>query len=382
MRIAMVLPGLHQVVRGAEVAFEAIAQELAKRDNISLTLFGSGEERPGQIYEFRQVNCVPREWFETFWPKVPVLRHEYAYEELTFVANLFRSYNPKDYDLTITCSYPFTNWFLQWRGGKERPTHLFVTQNGDYPAVANHSEWRFFNCDGLVCINQEYFQRNQQRWNCKLITNGVNLERFFPRSVDRTQFHLPENVPLALMVSALIESKRVDMGIRAASEIEGLHLVVCGDGPERDRVIALGEQLMPGRFHWKKLAYNQMPDIYQTADIFLHMSMDEPFGNVYLEALATGLPIVTHDRPTTRWILEDTSILVDTTHVEQVVTGIKQALHQNSSEAILKRRSLVERRFSWQSIAQSYYDFCRDLLELRKAPSRKPQGVLGHPSTM
>jgi glycosyltransferase involved in cell wall biosynthesis len=375
MRIAIILPGLHQVTRGAEVAFEAIARELAQLEHTNVTLFGSGQHREGEPYEFRHVPCISRENFET-WPKLKLLRSEYIYEEFTFLPGLLKAYNPQEFDITITCSYPFINWLLRIRGKNHRPAHLFVTQNGDYPAQANHSEWRFFNCDGLVCINQDYFQRNQNQWNCKLITNGVNLDRFSPQPVNRSQFDLPENVPIALMVSALIQSKRVAEGIQAAAEVEDLHLVVCGDGPERERVNHLGQQLMPGRFHWKKLSYDQMPDIYRVADVFLHMSINEPFGNVYLEALATGLPIVTHDRSVSRWILEDSSILVDTTDSSQVVAGLQQALTQNSSEAISIRRSLVEQRFAWQHIARKYYDFCKEILDQRQLQTQHEQSKL------
>jgi glycosyltransferase involved in cell wall biosynthesis len=165
------------------------------------------------------------------------------------------------------------------------------------------------------------------------------------------------------MVSALIPSKRVVEGIRAVSQIEDLHLVVCGDGPEREKVNNLGQQLMAGRFHWKKLPREKMPDLYRAADLLLHLSLDEPFGNVYIEALATGLPIVSHESEVTRWMLEETAVLVDTTEEVQVIAGIHQALQRSSPEDISGRRKLVERRFAWSQIGQTYYEFLKDVLK-------------------
>lgn len=69
-----------------------------------------------------------------------------------------------------------------------------------------------------------------------------------------------------------------------------------------------------------------MPDLYRAADVLLHMSQDEPFGNVYVEALATGLPIVAHSTLVTQWILEDQAILVDTCDRANVVVALRQAL--------------------------------------------------------
>ena len=89
----------------------------------------------------------------------------------------------------MTCSYPFTNWALRRpTRSARRPRHVFVTQNGDWPAYVRHSaerqsEYRFFDCDGLICINPDFFDRNKAAWNCRLIPNGVDPGRFQPGAV-------------------------------------------------------------------------------------------------------------------------------------------------------------------------------------------------------
>src|SRR5260370_42702343 len=127
MRILFALPGLHRVARGAETAFISIACELAKSGD-SLTLIGSGRPRAGTPYRFIHAGSLSREKFEAF-PALPALRNESAYEELTFVPALLSQLRLAEYDVTLTCSYPFTNWVLRrpvWRG--RRPPHVFVTQ--------------------------------------------------------------------------------------------------------------------------------------------------------------------------------------------------------------------------------------------------------------
>ena len=183
MRIAFVLPGLHCVVRGAEVAFEAIAHELSQYDDCEVTLFGAGQPRPDDSYHFIHVGKRDRQNFEA-WPQIPLFRNEYVYEEFTFALNLWKQYDPQDFDITVTCSYPFVNWVLTRKGGKQRPAHVFVTQNGDHPAQSNQSEYRFFDCEGLICTNPEYFQTNEQQWCCQLITNGVYPDKFKPQAID------------------------------------------------------------------------------------------------------------------------------------------------------------------------------------------------------
>lgn len=366
MKVAVVLPGLHRVVRGAEVAFESIAYELAQYDDVEVTLFGSGEIRPESPYDFCHVNCIPREKFEAFWPRsIPLFRDENNYEEFTFFMNLIPKFDANKFDVTITCSYPFINWFLVGKQKHGYPAHVFVTQNSDYMVHTQQREFRFFRCDGLVCTNPEYFERNKdsQEWLTTLIPNGVNASRFGPGAKDRERFNLPVDQPVALMVSALIEEKRVLEGIKAAAQVPDLHLVICGDGPQREMVKSQGQTLLGDRLHLKKLPYSQMPDIYRTADIFMHLSMTEPFGNVYLEALASGLPIVAHDRDVTRWIVGDHATLVDTTHTPAIAQGIQQALAaENTDEKIANRINYVNSRFSWNALARQYYDFLKEVV--------------------
>ena len=356
MRIAFALPGLHAEARGAEVAFESIAAELARREDCDVTLIGAGAPRPDQPYHFVQGRRIGRKRFE-HWPSAPLLRTPYMYEELTFLPGLIRGYDPANYDITVTCAYPYTNWWLRARGGTTRPKHVFVTQNGDWPLREPDRECRWFSCDGLVCTNPEYFARHQDRWPAALIPNGVDPDHFAPGVGDRRAFGLPEDVPVALMVSALTRSKRVLEGIRAAAAIPELNLVVAGDGPLRDAVRTLGAQLMPGRFQQLSVAREWMPRLYQSVDVMLHMSVDEPSANAYIEALATGLPVVTHDREVTRWTFEDAAWLVDTTCQEAVQNALRGALAENRERQVASRRELVQRRFTWRAIAAEHARF-------------------------
>lgn len=366
MRIAFVLPGLHRVVRGAEVAFESIAYELAQRKDLKIALFGSGEALKESPYDFISVPSTSREFFES-WPEFPIFRGEYVYEEMSFLMHFIRYYNPKKFDITVTCSYPFINWYLRFKGGNKRPAHIFVTQNGDHPVLENKSEYAFFGCDGLVCTNPEYFERHKETCLSALIPNGVDPTLFYPGIVQRVILGLPSNIPVALMVSALIEEKRIARGIEFASEIPDLHLVVCGDGPERQKIQELGSKMMPGRFHLRKFPRNQMPEVYRESDLFLHMSMTEPSSNAYIEALATGLPIVTHDRLVTQWTLGDAAVLVDTTNKSAVVEGIKKAISMSSPEYASSCQSIVNSRYTWSKLSEEYYNFFSKVLTNKRS---------------
>jgi glycosyltransferase involved in cell wall biosynthesis len=360
MKIAFVLPGLHKVDRGAEVAFISVARELANGGD-EVTLFGGGTPRDGEPYRFVHVPTVPRERFEHF-PTFPPFRSETVWEEATFALALMRRLKGSDFDVTVTCGYPFANWALR-RVARHSPKthHVFVTQNGEWPAVSNDSEFRLFGCDGLVCTNPDFFENNRTRWNCALIPNGMDPARFHPGPAERASFGLPTDRPVVLMVSACIETKRVEDGIRAVAKLPGVHLAVAGDGPLRARVLSLAQSELPDRFTLMTAPAARMPALYRSADAFLHMSKDEPFGNVYVEALACGLPVVGHDSARLRWIVGDGQFLVDTTDLGATAAAIERALNAPCDQ--VQARIARSADFAWSQIAKRYRAFFESIID-------------------
>lgn len=367
LRVLFALPGFHRVTRGAEIALETVADRLAGSGRCDVTLIGSGQPKVTRAYRFIHARCIARERFER-WPALPLLRNEYMIEELTFALPLWRAYRPADFDVTLTCSYPYTNWVLRARRSRERrPAHVFVTQNGDWPAQRRNAEYRCFDCDGLICTNPEYHHRHADRWPCVTIPNGVDLTRFRPGAGDRAAFNLPDDRPIVLIVSALIAEKHVLEAIDAVARVPELFLVVVGDGPLREAVDHKAKLALPGRFRRLTVDATTMPDLYRAADVLLHMSLNEPFGNVFPEALACGLPIVAHDRPAARWMLEDRALLVDTRRPECVAHALRHAVTQRHI-GVQQRRALAERRFDWDAIADAYAAFIERVHERRTAP--------------
>jgi glycosyltransferase involved in cell wall biosynthesis len=349
MKLLFALPGFHRFDRGAEVALLSVARELADTGD-DVTVVGSGPPRSGESYRYIRVAAVRRERFERF-PTLPPFRSETAWEDATFALNLVRGVSLGKYDVTVTCSFPFTHWALR-RSGRGGPANIFVTQNGDWPAFNDTAEYRFFSCDGLVCTNPDYMIRNAERWNCALIANGVDLARFKAGDPCRSRFGLPEGRPIILMVSALIDSKRVLDGIRSVARRPDAHLVVAGDGPLRQQVSTLARDLLPNRFSLLSLSADEMPDLYRSADVFLHLSLLESFGNVFLEAWASGLPVVAHDSDRLRWIFGRRHFLCDTENPTELDAALTRALSANRTGC----RDGVE-RYSWSKIADQYRAF-------------------------
>jgi glycosyltransferase involved in cell wall biosynthesis len=155
-------------------------------------------------------------------------------------------------------------------------------------------------------------------------------------------------------VSALEENKRVLDGMRAVAALDDVAMVVAGDGPLRSEVDRLAADILPGRFLRLTVDKSRMPELYRCADVFLHTTKAESFGNVYIEALASGLPVVAHDAATTRWILGDQARLVDTEHGEL------------TEEGAAARADQALTRFGWSAIAAQYRSHFESAIAARR----------------
>jgi glycosyltransferase involved in cell wall biosynthesis/predicted metal-dependent phosphoesterase TrpH len=127
--------------------------------------------------------------------------------------------------------------------------------------------------------------RRVGRWE-----RGVDTARFDPAKADRDAF--PGEIKI-LYAGRLTREKGVDLlaesFLRAHARDPRLHLLLAGGGPEEDELRArLGERAT--FLGW--LSGEELPRAYASADAFLFCSGTDTYGQVILEAGASGLPVV------------------------------------------------------------------------------------------
>ncbi|WP_044292427.1 glycosyltransferase [Rivularia sp. PCC 7116] len=222
-----------------------------------------------------------------------------------------------------------------------------------------------FSPDCLVVFDKKTasFARNikpQQELN--IISNGVDLERFTP---DGAKLNFGLTTPIVLCVASLNRKnhKRVDLAINAVSRLSQVSLLLCGDGPDRDYFQARGEQLLGvNRFKISTFPSQRMPEVYRSADVFTLPSINEPFSLAYMEAMASGLPVVTTDDQIRRYIVGDSGILCDVTNPEIYADGLFQVLKTNWQQKAVSNAA----RFSWDNIAWKYRNVIMETIKRKK----------------
>lgn len=170
------------------------------------------------------------------------------------------------------------------------------------------------------------------------------------------------NRPLLLSVGNLKKVKRHDLLIEAFAHGPakiGATLCILGEGAERPRLLRqiqslglAGQVLLPG------FVSNAAP-WYATADLFVLASDYEGFGNVLVEALEHGTPIVCTDCPTgPREILADGKygVLVPRGDVAALSKAMLEALSASHDRGLLRTRA---RDFSATAAANAYLKLMR-----------------------
>ncbi|MEW6570349.1 MAG: glycosyltransferase family 4 protein [Nitrospirota bacterium] len=148
---------------------------------------------------------------------------------------------------------------------------------------------------------------NVNEKDIEVIYNAVDIERFRPenkrlyRGEIRKKYSIRDDAFVLLFVGSGFERKGVEHLLKAVQMVVyPLTVLIVGKGPEQKfthplsnhRIIFCGAQ-------------KEVDKYYAASDLFVFPALYEPFGNVHLEALATGLPVITTKSTGAAEILED-----------------------------------------------------------------------------
>jgi len=188
------------------------------------------------------------------------------------------------------------------------------------------------------------------------IPNGVDLSKF---NVLRRPLK-KRTLKVILAVGAYTKQKRLDLAIDAVAKLKDVKLIIAGGGGDlKEEITNYGfKTLGSSRFEAISVPFNKMPEVYKLADLFtLPSTPSESFGNVLVEALSCGLPVVATNDPIRKEIVGDAGILIDPTIIEEYSQSLKKALELNWGEIPRKQAE----KFDWDKIAQQYEELLKSL---------------------
>jgi len=132
-----------------------------------------------------------------------------------------------------------------------------------------------------------------------VLYNGVDSRRFHPkRRADsrhevRSRWQIPAEAPLVLFVGSGFRRKGLDRLIRVwrMPALANTYLLVVGGDARLGFYRRWADSVAPGRILFAG-AQEQVEKYYGAADVLALPSLQEAFGNVVLEALASGVPVL------------------------------------------------------------------------------------------
>jgi len=259
--------------------------------------------------------------------------------------------------------WPLTHELL---GKGVKPTRK-LWKNIISPQLSFIEERAMLACDRIVVFSEinrrhitDYYGISSKKFS--VIQPGVDLERFDVREKDEEilkELKMPTRVRVVLTVTRLIPRKNVHMLIEVLSRIDrrDLYLVVVGDGPQRSHLEKLTKSLgMAGRVRFVGFR-EDVERFYSIADVFALPSMYEPFGHVFLEAMASGVPCIGLKAEYPDVVTACDEIIDDGRTgytVEPSIEDLKVKIEKIISGMDLKKkmgkeaRKTCERRHSWE----------------------------------
>jgi glycosyltransferase involved in cell wall biosynthesis len=209
-----------------------------------------------------------------------------------------------------------------------------------------------------------------------IIPNGVELNRFSPAPAKGLTSELK-----LLTVGRLSVTKRVEMLIKAVEILNKqgrpVRLTISGGGGLLEGLKSLVEQKGLGNIIdlTGRIETDKMPEVYRQHDIFVSASMQEGMSNAMLEAMASGLPIITTRCEGVEELIADNGIVVEDASADALAEAINNlAEDRKKYDAMSAAARRLAEKFGWDKVAEQYQRLYRSICEQKERLSDLTRG--------
>lgn len=257
-------------------------------------------------------------------------------------------------------------------GYSERFTTLYAILKPLIREIWSEANYVIYNSQGL----KDLATKTNGRQEINVIPNGINTDEFKPdlKKYDDLETRLSNRLSSQnfkiLCVSRLTPRKGIKYLIEAfknlSKKYKNLELIIVGEGDDKNNLINLsGEEIKNEKIKFTGLVpHNKLPEIYQTADVFVLPSLNEGMSNTMLEALACGLPLIATDTGGTQELIQNgkNGFIVKMKNPDDLAKKIQQLIKNPElrNKMGFESRKLAE-NFSWQKVAEKYFELYKKI---------------------
>lgn len=204
-----------------------------------------------------------------------------------------------------------------------------------------------------------------------VIHNGIDPIPFQKASSKRHDLGIGEDSIVIGYIGRLSPHKGVVALANSFLELSGkydnIHLLVVGDGSERSRMDKILSKVKDRVTFTGYVPHSEVPDYYATADIMTYPTSYEPLGNVIIESMAAGVPLVASKTGGIPEIFSEKCGVMIEPPTESEYNGLTEALETLLSSDTLRKNMgkaghKEVKRFSWSKVCKSTLDVLEGVL--------------------
>lgn len=209
---------------------------------------------------------------------------------------------------------------------------------------------------------------------------GIDTDRFHPKRRNMTwrrERGIADDEVVLTVVSRLVWEKGLALipKIQSALQARGINarLLIVGDGPARPDL----EQALPNAHFAGFLRGMELATAYASGDVFVFPSDTETFGNVTLEAMASGLPTVCADAVGSRDLVDEgtTGVLCSPGNIRAFTDALVPLLTDTDKRTTMGRAAHERAQdYTWMALLQRMDDYYDDVLN-RPPAAKAPQAA-------
>ncbi len=239
-------------------------------------------------------------------------------------------------------------------------------------SIWNYLKWFHSQSDITLCPSSvtQKLLHSHGITNTKIFSRGIDFRSFHPLNRSnqlRKKLGIMSKIAF-LYVGRVSVEKDLDILCSSYHEIykryqENISLIITGDGPylEKCKQIFPPNTIFTGFLKGKELT-----EIYASCDIFVCPSSTETFGNVILEAMASGLPVIGADAGGVGEIICNgvTGLKFPKRNAEELAKSMTELIEDIDYRDHLKEngREFAANR-SWENIFEGLFDTYHEVLE-------------------
>jgi glycosyltransferase involved in cell wall biosynthesis len=245
---------------------------------------------------------------------------------------------------------------------------------------------KFHNATGCTMVPTQALKNELAQHgfiNLKVVARGVDTALFNPlrRSPElRSQWNADSETVVLISVGRLALEKNLGQVMACYESLKSagakVKLVLVGDGPLRETI----SQRCPDAIFAGMLSHDTLATYYASADLFLFPSLTETFGNVTVEALASGLPVLAFNcAAATDWVKQGVNgWLVSESEPESYVsTALKVAMNPELLTQVAGTTRSQVSQLDWDQISEQVEDVFAKAIQSFDQPTSRLRQLLG-----